>query len=517
MSGGKSLRLGAAVVALLAAGAAGTWVVIRFVAPSDRRPAVTPNANQVAAMPDAVLICGSCHALPPPNVVRKDMWPGMLKLMVDRIEANQLSPKPTPEQLQEIEAYYTSRAPEKLPVLSQSFPASPLVFSPTIFGDPPPTPGPGTKPPVMGKLNIVDLDKNGQPDVLVTDITGNKVSWCAVDGDHWRETPLGEVTAPATAIAADLFGTGRPDVVVASLGTIKPTEDPVGGVYMFSKDAHGQYTRRTLVDHAPRVADVHAADLDGDGDLDLVVAEYGMYKTGGVVWLEQTSDKRFASHLLYPMHGVGFALVGDINGDKRPDIVALVSQESERVVALINTPGPGGVTFEPRVLYQGPHPAFGSAWIDLVDLDGDGDLDVLYSNGDSLDLNTEPKPYHGVQWLENQGDLKFVYHDIARFYGAYGVAAADLDGDGDLDIVVTSMDNFWNDPSAQSVIWLENDGKQQFTPHPLASAPISQVAVAIADLTGDGKPDLLTSSMYVLPPYTRVGRLTLWVNGGRKP
>ena len=85
------------------------------------------------------------------------------------------------------------------------------------------------------------------------------------------------------------------------------------------------------------------------------------------------------------------------------DIVALITQEFEEIVAFVNR---GEGHFERHLLFQALNPSFGSSGIELVDLDGDGDLDVLFTNGDGFD-QSEAKPYHGVQWLENLGDMRF--------------------------------------------------------------------------------------------------------------
>ena len=67
----------------------------------------------------------------------------------------------------------------------------------------------------------------------------------------------------------------------------------------------------------------------------------------------------------------------------------------------------GGGRFRKETIFAGPHPAYGSSGIQLVDMDGDGDLDVLYTNGDVMDPPPILKPYHGVQWLENEGRFPF--------------------------------------------------------------------------------------------------------------
>src|SRR5262249_5228566 len=185
-----------------------------------------------------------------------------------------------------------------------------------------------------------------------------------------------------------------------------------------------------------RVADVQAADFDGDGDLDLVVAEFGWLNTGRVLLLENlTTDASravFIPSTIDPRHGTIHVPVTDLNGDGRPDFVALISQEHETVVAFLNV---GDHRFQSEVIHAAPHPAFGSSGIQLVDLDGDGDQDVLMTNGDSMDSQML-RPYHGVQWLENRGSYPFRYHHLTSLYGAQRALAADLDGDGDRDIVV---------------------------------------------------------------------------------
>ena len=61
--------------------------------------------------------------------------------------------------------------------------------------------------------------------------------------------------------------------------------------------------------------------------------------------------------------------------------------------------------FRTETIFQAPDPAYGSSCIDLVDLDQDGDLDLLYTNGDTMD-SFELRPSHSVQWLENQGRFR---------------------------------------------------------------------------------------------------------------
>ena len=119
-----------------------------------------------------------------------------------------------------------------------------------------------------------------------------------------------------------------------------------------------------------------------------------------------------------------------------------------------------------------------------------------------------------MQWLENRGAAQFELHRIADLSGASSPQAADVDGDGDLDVVVVSAYNQWSDPSAQSLVWLENNGRQQFTMHDIASSPTHLITLAVGDLDGNGTADLVTGGMHISPPYDRMSRVTVWSNRG---
>src|SRR5262249_51897981 len=145
-----------------------------------------------------------------------------------------------------------------------------------------------------------------------------------------------------------------------------------------------RYEPHTLLDGIGRVDDVQAADFRGCGKLDLIVAAFGWRNTGAIYYLEnQTTDwkkPRFVPRVLDDRHGTIQVPVGDLNGDGKPDFIALISQEHETIVAFLNEGG----RFHKEILYTAPHPAYGSSGIELVDLNGDDRLDVLYTNGDTL-------------------------------------------------------------------------------------------------------------------------------------
>ena len=133
--------------------------------------------------------------------------------------------------------------------------------------------------------------------------------------------------------------------------------------------------------------------------------------------------------------------------------------------------------------------------------------------GDNFEIDyTYPQQYHGCLWLENKGDWKFETTRIASFGGTYAVDAGDLDGDGDQDVVLVSSSNEWRVPGRASIIWLENDGAQSFTPWQIAERPTNLATVACGDLNGDGRDDVVAGNLHLHPPYDRLGGITAWLS-----
>jgi hypothetical protein len=72
------------------------------------------------------------------------------------------------------------------------------------------------------------------------------------------------------------------------------------------------------------------------------------------------------------------------------------------------------------------------------------------------------------------------------------------------------MFNKWDQEDSVSIIWLENDGNQEFKSWRIDTAPIQLATVACGDLNGDGLADIVAGSFHVIPPFDRTGRITTW-------
>lgn len=363
--------------------------------------------------------------------------------------------------------------------------------------------------PWITDLLIVDLDGDGLKDILVCDGQLNKVSWIRqVRLGVFEETDIGQpVAGPAHVEVADMNGDGHLDVLVSAMGVIPPSNVRTGAVIVMVNDGTNHFTNKVLLENVARVTYVAAADLNKDGRLDLVIGQFG-YLEGEIRWMENLGDGKFKSHSLLDLPGTIHAPVADLYGNGNLDIVALVSQDSEEVHAF---DGDGAGHFRDRILYGSTNKDYGSSGLCIGDVNKDGKPDVVYTNGDGFDYATPgSRPWHGVQWLENLGRKKFVYHRVGDFPGAFSPVIVDIDGDGDNDIVCSSVFNDWTDKNAVSLMCFENDGSNHFTPRILAHAPTHLVVVKAADLFNDGRIELVTGAFMFYPPYDRVSRITLW-------
>ncbi len=463
--------------------------------------------------------CGTCHRVPDPDVVDRTGWSTVIAHMGMVMETRRMVSYSNDEWL-DLLHYYSMFSPELQPKLNPDPVASPVGFAPEEMLPVVPTPFANT----ISNVNLVDLNADGKLEVLACDFTTGQIFhvWPAgapSDGPRWNTDTLAVLRHPGHTEVHDYNSDGLPDIVVACLGTMFANDSLLGSVVLLTnrgrkRDGSGFiFTADTIKKDLSRISDVRPGDFDGDGDIDYVLASYGMLNEGEIGWLENRGALSYAYHQVVKKAGGIHVPPIDLNGDGHLDFIALIAQEHEEITAFIND---GRGTFKPRTLFQAPAPTFGSSGIELVDLDKDGDQDILFTNGDNFDLPGAigPFPYHGVQWLENVGKMNFKYHGLLGFYGAYKADAGDVDNDGDLDIVVVSLFNYWNDPARQSIIWLENDGRQNFTPHGIGNSVTHLISMKLGDIDNDGKIDAVSGSTHVFEPFNRVGRLTLWKNLG---
>ena len=279
-----------------------------------------------------------------------------------------------------------------------------------------------------GSLAIADLNGDGFPDIvsacaydfpgLVLVLLGNG------DGTFRARTDYAARGNPATITLGDVNGDGRPDIVAVNGGIYTPTENTVSVLLGNSDGSFGAPdTFATGID--PRMAVI--ADVNGDGRPDLLVANVGESPdfVGSVSVLIGTGDGKFVKGAEYPTGTRSVALaVGDFNADGRPDLVvanAGTDDEPDSTVSVLLGNGDG--TFGGKTNYLvGAMPTS----VVVGDLNGDGRPDLALAG------------YGSVSVLPGHGDGTFGAGAVVLQTGGGpgGLAIGDVNGDGKPDLTM---------------------------------------------------------------------------------
>jgi hypothetical protein len=487
-------------------------------APQTAAPSA-PSASNAASADEVKARCGVCHPTPPADILPRAAWRDELVRMMliqegipEPAGGNAMIPLP-PDWIRLLR-YFEAQAPEHLPD-PEPWPAADAT-QPLRFEHRPLAPANASAVSSIANARFLDLDGDGQLDIVASDMRGGQV-YAAYARDKFATLlPIATLNHPAHIEPADLDHDGLEDLIVADLGSFEPADHQNGAVYWLRQTKSRTFTAIPLAEHLARTADARVADFDGDGDLDIIVAVFGWRKTGNLTLLENRTKTWtkpvFVPKVIDTRTGAIHVPIVDLNGDGKPDFVALLAQEHETIVAFLNKGK--GLEFTPQTIYAAPHPNWGSSGIELVDLDKDGDVDVLYTHGDTFD-DFYVKPYHGIQWLENRGTYPFVEHTLAVMPGVQRAQAIDLDGDGDLDVVATAMVAGGElNTRLPSLVWLEQVTPGVFMRHTLEMGSPNHGTLDLADINGDGRPDILVG-WFAFSPKSLGKWLDVWESRGK--
>ena len=223
--------------------------------------------------------------------------------------------------------------------------------------------------------------------------------------------------------------------------------------------------------------DVHSADLDGDGDLDLISASSHDNK---IAWYENLDGQGKFGTLRIISEDAEYALsvyTADFDGDGDMDVVSSSGWDGK--IAWYENVDSAGSFGVQQVITQNTDFAMS---VYAADLDGDGDMDVL-----SASLND-----NRIAWYENtdgQGDFGVQQNISTNAEGARKVHTADLDGDGDMDVLSASADD-------DKIAWYENlDGQGNFGSQQIISSILDGANSVLAlDVDNDNDMDVVACS-----------------------
>ena len=264
-----------------------------------------------------------------------------------------------------------------------------------------------------------------------------------------------------SVFAADVDGDGDNDVLSASF-----LDDTIA---WYENDGQGNFVLHTISTDAGSPRSVFGTDVDGDGDMDVLAARWSGVQ---VAWYENDGEEHFTQHIISTnADGAYSVFAADVDGDGDTDVLS-ASVSDDKVAWYEND---GNQLFSEHIITVDADRACS---VFATDVDGDGDLDAISaSQGDNK-----------IAWYENDGSASFTTHPISLdASGAESVFAADVDGDGDTDVLSASHDD-------DTIAWYENDGNQTFTAHAITTSADSAQSVFAADLDGDGDLDVLSAS-----------------------
>ncbi|MCI0582129.1 MAG: VCBS repeat-containing protein, partial [Chloroflexi bacterium] len=376
---------------------------------------------------------------------------------------------------------------------------------------------------------VGDLDGDGFPDIVVASSSGGGMHWYR--WPSWTKTAIRASGSWTTDMqAADVDGDGDVDLVIPNASGVLWYRNP-------------DWAEHTIGSQGANNHDVEVGDMNRDGRLDVVTRPKGGGSTN--VWL-QTNPTSWTRQVATTRTGEGTAL-GDIDNDgdldllhngfwventngaatawSVHDIAAGWPADVGAVIADLNGDGRNDIVLGPSESsgklswYESATPRTGP-WTEhgidstvsylhtfkAADMDLDGDLDLvtaeMHQSGDPDEVSVYRNGGNGLSWTQQ----------VVATSGSHNVRVADIDRDGDLDIVGTN----WNESAPNSAVvdlWRNGlnpgDTLDSWTRHVVdASRPDRAIFVASGDLDGDGKKDIVSGAWWYRNPGSPGGAWT---------
>lgn len=430
--------------------------------------------------------CGSCHAFPDPSLLDKKTWeehvlpemafrmgmPAVNRFNMRGVDAALASgvvpshPMVTDEEWEAIKNYFITKSPNSLPEVS-------IPVDPTL-----------EQFDVSVKTFIQPLIT-----LLKVDSSKNEI-WIGTRSSRLYELDYNfslkdsfQLSSPPSSVHTEK----DKDPILSVMGIMDPNDAWEGQLIELRTDNH---TINSIIDSLQRPVCIEKADLNNDKLDDYVICAFGNY-TGALLAYENLGNGNYKKHILYGLPGARKIIIRDVNEDGLKDVLVLMTQGDEQISLLTNG---NNFNFRITTLLRFP-PVYGSSYFDVVDFNHDGNFDILYTNGDNADFSMILKPYHGVHIFINNRKNEFKESIFLPMHGASQAFATDFDQDGDVDIAAISFFPDFKKNPAQGFIYFENKGKD-FLAHSTPLATLGRwLVMDAADIDHDGDTDILLGAM----------------------
>ena len=327
----------------------------------------------------------------------------------------------------------------------------------------------------VSSVHVSDIDGDGDMDVIGASSQIDEIAWFENDdgsGVSWIKQTITDNAGPSSLYAEDIDGDGDMDVVCSEYAACQIS-------WWENCDSAGtSWTGHIIDEDFNWASSIHAEDIDGDGDMDIVG---GGNDSVDVAWWENDgSSSDWPIHVVEEDIGGATSVYShDINGDGYIDIVAM--------------------GFDNKVYWWNNTDGSGTSWIKhtvdeffnrgrsvyVEDVDGDGDQDVLGAAWVAGE----------VAWWENidGSGVSWIVHVIdSDFFGARSVYSQDLDTDGDMDVLAASIEKdeikWWENVDGSGTSWIEHSIHDEFT---------CATSVYSEDIDGDGDMDVVGAALWI--------------------
>ncbi|UCD15472.1 MAG: DUF2341 domain-containing protein [Candidatus Omnitrophota bacterium] len=273
----------------------------------------------------------------------------------------------------------------------------------------------------------------------------------------------GEFVGAIDVYAADVDSDGDMDV----LGAAREADD----IAWWENDGAQNFTKHIIDGGFDGAHSVYAVDVDSDGDMDVLGAAAN---TDDIAWWENDGLQNFTKHVIDGNFNYACSVYAiDVDSDGDMDVLGAAVYDHD--IAWYENDGEQNFTkhFVDSYFYYVRD-------VYAIDVDKDGDIDVLgVSEG-----------WDDIAWYENDGNQSFTKHNIDTYFDCgYSIYATDVDRDGDIDVLGAAL---YHD----AIAWWENNGAQSFTKHTIDGGFDGAIDVYATDIDGDGDIDVLGSAAY---------------------
>jgi uncharacterized repeat protein (TIGR01451 family) len=317
---------------------------------------------------------------------------------------------------------------------------------------------------------VVDLNEDNLPDIASASINDNTIAWFANNGDGQfgsKNIVSSEVLEAEYIISGDFNQDGRPDLLAKTGVRVRNA--------WFQNLGNGAFgSGQVITDLTTWSSTIKTFDLDSDGDEDILY-----FSREALGWMQNDGTGKYGIPIILYEHNASSTLGGYDAGDLDHDgDIDLIASLEGKLVWVENT---GSGKFEPPLPVYEFSPAEFPEHIDLADLNRDGNTDILISIDD----------YPNIIWFQSLGNGQFAGPTTLISLNAEvtSIFAEDVNGDTHPDIVVST------DTGGEHIFWHENLGDGNFggLQYVLDDFGLGQITINLADLDLDGDLDIITN------------------------